>query len=92
VGRAPSPAARPPGRACSSAAGAGRGVRRGPGGPPYTDAVIFNEAHTCGRLEERIRLALFFLLLVFFIVVIAIALAVFPPHKLVAWMEKGKKR
>jgi hypothetical protein len=37
-------------------------------------------------------LALFFLLLVFFIVVIAIALAVFPPHKLVAWLDKGKKK
>jgi hypothetical protein len=32
------------------------------------------------------------LLMVFFIVVIAIALAVFPPEKLVAWMDKGKKR
>jgi hypothetical protein len=35
---------------------------------------------------------LFFLLLVFFVVVIAIALAVFPPHKLVAWLDKGRKK
>jgi hypothetical protein len=30
--------------------------------------------------------------MVFFIVVIAIALAVFPPNKLVAWMDKSNKK
>jgi hypothetical protein len=36
-------------------------------------------------------LALFFLLFVFFIVIAAIVLWAFPPHKIVAWMAKGKK-
>jgi len=36
-------------------------------------------------------LALFFLLFVFLIVIAAIVLWAFPPHKIVAWMARGKK-
>jgi hypothetical protein len=37
-------------------------------------------------------MALAALLLVFFITVVAIALAVFPPHRLVEWFGSGKDK
>jgi hypothetical protein len=37
-------------------------------------------------------LALFFLLLVFFIIIVAIALFVFPPSRIVAWLDKGSRK
>jgi hypothetical protein len=37
-------------------------------------------------------MALVGLLLVFFIVIVAIALAAFPPHRIAEWMAKGDKK
>jgi hypothetical protein len=46
-----------------------------------------------GEIEvQEIPLALFFLLMVFFIVIMAIVLVAFPPQRIAEWLTKSKKK